>query len=69
MGRRVPLHLYLRVVKVETRYGAREPLDTQSSRRDWLQWARRLRRDGRCLLDWEDEWHLVPLNASMFSVK
>ena len=65
----MPLHLYVRVVKVERRHGAREPLDTQSSRRDWLQWARRLRRDGKCLLDWEDEWYLVQQNALKFSVK
>ena len=65
----MPLHVYTRAVKAETRHGARVRLDTQSSRRDSVQWARRLRRDATCLLDWEDEWHLVPLNASMFSVK
>ena len=28
-----------------------------------------LRRDATCLLDWEDEWYLAPLNALKFSVK
>lgn len=30
------------------KYGAREPLGTRNSRRDWARRARRLRRDGRC---------------------
>ena len=38
-------------------YGAGGPLGTQGSRRDWAQRARRLRRDGRCPLDWGDERH------------
>ena len=28
-----------------------------------------LRRDATYLLDWEDEWHLAPLNALKFSMK
>ena len=43
------LHVYTGARKEgDRRRGAGEPLGTQSSRTDWLGWAMRLRRDGRC---------------------